>query len=175
VCESEWGPPRDHQEFDSSNEVRVTLLVNERGIIPQTRHQTRSPTSDDSRYDQSTVSPTAARAREALAIYLEVQDFLVDEELATRAIPTRIYAHKSCARAYGYAPTRFSTIGQPISAAVDASKQSRRPKSHGRPQIRGGQTFGAPFWPEPVVARGPGRVDCRGRVPEHSASPRRHS
>jgi hypothetical protein len=157
------------------NEVRVTLLVNERGIIPQTRHQTRSPSSSDSRYDESTVSPTTARAREALAIDLEVQDFLVDEELATQVIPTRIYAHKSCARAYEYASTRSSTIGQLLPAAVVVSKQSRRPKSRGRPQIRGGRTFGAPFWPEPVVARGPGRVDCRGRVPEHSASPRRHS
>jgi hypothetical protein len=131
VFESERGPPRDHQEFNSSNEVRVTLLVNVRDIIPQTRHQTGSPTSDDSRYDKSTVSPTTARAREALAIDLEVQDFLVDEELATRAIPTRIYAHKSCARAYEYAPTRSSTIGQLLPAAVVASKQCRRPKSRG--------------------------------------------
>jgi hypothetical protein len=150
--ESERGLPRDHQEFNSSNEVRVTLLVNERDIIPQTRHQKGSPTSDDSRYDKSTVSPTTARAREALAIDLEVQDFLVGEELATRAIPTRIYAHKLCARAYEYAPTRSLTIGQLLPAAVVASKQSRRPKSRGRPQIRGGRTFGAPFRPEPVVA-----------------------
>ena len=119
------------------------------------------------------MSPTTARAREALAIDLEVRDFLVDEELATRAIPTRIYAHKSCARAYGYAPARSTTIGQLHPAAVIASKQSRRPKSRGRPQNQGGRTFVAPFRPE-LVARGPGRVDCRGRVPEHSASPRRH-
>jgi hypothetical protein len=82
ACESERGLPRDHQEFDLSNEVRVTLLVNEQDIIPQTRHQMRSPPSDDSRYDKSTVSPTTARAREALAIDQEVQDFLVDKELA---------------------------------------------------------------------------------------------
>ena len=122
------------------------------------------------------MSPTTARSREALAIDLLVQDFLVEEELATRASPTRIYAHKSCARAYRYAPPRSSAIGQLLPAAVVASKQSRRPKSRGRPQIRGGRTFGEPIRPEPVVARGPGRVDCRGRVPiEHSASPRRHS
>ena len=103
ACESERGPPQDHQELNSSNEVRVTLLVNERDIIPQTRHQTRSPPSNDSLYDKSTVSPTTARARKALAI---------DEELATRAIPTRIYAHKSCAHAYGYdARARSLTIG----------------------------------------------------------------
>jgi hypothetical protein len=35
ACESEWGPPRDHHDFDSSNEVRVTLLVDERDIIPK--------------------------------------------------------------------------------------------------------------------------------------------
>jgi hypothetical protein len=81
ACESEWGPPRDHQEFDSSNEVRVTLLVDEWEIIPQTRQQTRSPPSGDSWYDESTVSPTAARAREALAIDFTVRDSFVDEEL----------------------------------------------------------------------------------------------
>jgi hypothetical protein len=64
-----------------SNEVRVTLL-DEQDIIPQTRHQTRSPPSADSRYDKSTVSPTTARALEVLAINFEVQDFLVDEKLA---------------------------------------------------------------------------------------------
>ena len=170
---SDRGPSRDHQE---SNEVRVTLLFDERDNIPQTRHQTRSPSSpsdDDSVYGKSTVSPTTARASEALAIDLEVRDFLVDE---VRAIPERIFAHKSCARAYQYAPPRRSTtIGQLHPAAVVARNQSRRPKSRGRPQIRGGRTFGEPIRPEPVVARGPGRVDCRGRVPEHSASPRRHS
>jgi hypothetical protein len=176
ACESEWGPPRDHQEFDSSNEVRVTLLVDERDIIPQTHQQTRSPPSGDSRYDESTVSPTAARAREALAIDLTVRDSFVDEELAPREIPTRINAQKPCARAYEYAPARSSTFGQLFPAAAVASKQSRRPKSRGRPQILGGRTFDKPFRPKPVVARGPGRVDCRGRVPrEHSASPRRHS
>ncbi len=98
--ESERGPPRDHQELNSSTEVRITLFADERDIIPRTRQQTRSPPDDDSRYDDSTVSPTTAKAREALAIDLEVQDFLVNEELATRAIPTRIFARKPCACAY---------------------------------------------------------------------------
>jgi hypothetical protein len=175
ACKSEWGPPRDHQEFDSSNEVRVTLLVDERYIIPQTRQQTRSPPSGDSRYDKSTVSPTAARAREALAIDLTVRDSFVDEELAPRAIPTRINARKPQTSAYERPPARSSTFGQLFPAAAVASK-SRRPDSRGRPRRRGNRRFDEPFRPEPVVARGPGRVDCRGRVPsEHSASPRRHS
>ena len=170
---SDRGPSRDHQE---SNEVRVTLLFDDRDNIPQTRRQTSpsspsSPSDDDSAYEKSTVSPTTARAREALAIDLEVRDFLVDE---VRAIPTRVFAHKSCARAYQYAPPRRSTtIGQPLPAAV-VTRESRRPRSRGRPQDRGGRTFVAPCRPE-LVARGPRRVDCRGRVPEHSASPRRHS
>jgi hypothetical protein len=170
---SDRGPSRDHQE---SNEVRVTLLFDERDNIPQTRRQTSpsSPSDDDSAYGKSTVSPTTARAREALAIDLEVQDFLVDELLTTRAIPTRIYARKPCARAREYAAhTRSPTIGQPLPAAVVA-RESRRPRSRGRPQDRGGRTFVAPCRPE-LVARGPRRVDCRGRVPEHSASPRHHS
>ena len=171
---SDRGPSRDQQE---SNEVRVTLLFDDRDNIPQTRRQTSpsSPSDDDSAYEKSTVSPTTARAREALAIDLEVRDFLVDEELAARAIPKRIYARKPCARAreYAAAHTRSPTIGQPLPAAV-VTRESRRPRSRGRPQDRGGRTFVAPCRPE-LVARGPRRVDCRGRVPEHSASPRRHS
>ena len=120
-------------------------------------------------YAKSTVSPTTARAREALAIDLEIRDFLVDE---VRAIPTRIVARKSCG---GAAPPRSSTFGQ-LFPAADVARTSRRPQSRGRPQGRGNQGFREPRRPEPVVARGPGRVDCRGRVPiEHSASPRRHS
>jgi hypothetical protein len=121
------------------------------------------------------VSLTAARAREALAIDLTVRDSFVDKEPALRAIPTRIYARKSCARAYEYLPARSSTIGQLFPAAAVASK-SRQPQSRGHPQGRGNRRFRKPCRPEPVVARGPGRVDCRGRVPrEHLASPRRHS
>jgi hypothetical protein len=137
ACESERGPQGDHQELNSSNEVRVLLLVNEQGNISQTPHQTRSPPSDDdSRYDQSTVSPTTARAREALAIDLEVRDFLADEELAPRAIPERIYARKPCASAYERPPARSLTFGKLFPASATASK-SRRPKSRGRPQNRG--------------------------------------
>ena len=171
---SDRGPSRDQQE---SNEVRVTLLFDDRDNIPQTRRQTSpsSPSDDDSAYEKSTVSPTTARAREALAIDLEVRDFLVDEERAARAIPKRRYARKPCvcAREFAAAHTRSPTIGQPLPAAV-VTRESRRPRSRGRPQDRGGRTFVAPCRPA-LVARGPRRVDCRGRVPEHSASPRRHS
>ena len=66
---SNRGPSRDHQE---SNEVRVTLLFDDRDNIPQTCRQTSpsSPSDNDSAYGKSTVSPTTARAREALAIDL---------------------------------------------------------------------------------------------------------
>ncbi len=120
------------------------------------------------------MSPTAARACEALAINLTAPDSFVDEEQAPRAIPKRIFAHKSCGGAYVHAPPRSSTFGQLFPAAAVVSK-SRRPNSRGRPQSRGKRRFREPFQPVPIVARGPGRVDCHGCVPEHSASPRRHS
>jgi hypothetical protein len=66
------------------------------------RQQTRSPPARSDRYEESTVSPSVARAREALAlpfIDLTTRDSLVDKELAPRAIPERIYARKPCARA----------------------------------------------------------------------------
>ena len=47
--------------------------------------------------------------------------------------------------------------------------------SRGRPQNRGNRRFREPFRPEPVIAQGQGRVDCRGRVPREHSSPRRHS
>jgi hypothetical protein len=111
----------------------------------------------------------AVRAREALSLSF------VDEDLAPRAIPKRIITRKSCARAYVHAPARSLTFGKLFPAAAVASK-SRRPNSRGHPQSRGNRRFREPFRPEPVIAQGQGRVDCRGRVPrEHSASPRRHS
>jgi hypothetical protein len=107
------------------------------------------------------------RAREAIALTF------VDEDLAPRAIPERKYARKPCARAYKHAPARSSTFGKLFPAAAVASK-SRRPNSRGRPQNRGDRRFREPFRPEPVVAQGQGRVDCRGRVPREHSSPRRH-
>jgi hypothetical protein len=182
ACESERGPALQEQEFESnevrvslliddqefeSDEVRASVLVNDelysarpRAIIPQTRLQALPACHNDS---------TAVRAREALALSF------VDKDLAPRAIPKRIFARKLQTSAYERPPARSSTFGQLFPAAAVASK-SRRPNSRGRPQSRGNRRFSEPFRPEPVVAQGPGRVDCRGRVPsEHSASPRRHS
>jgi hypothetical protein len=134
------------------------------------RQQTRSPPARGDRYEESTVSPTAARAREALAlpfINLTTRDSFVDEELAPQAIPERIYARKPCASAYERPPARSLTFGKLFPAAAAASK-SRRPKGRGRPQNRGDRRDCEPFRPKPVVAQGQGRVDCCGRVPvEH--------
>jgi hypothetical protein len=65
-------------------------------------------------------------------------------------------------------------FGKLFPAAAVASK-SRRPNSRGRPQSPGNRRFRKPFRPEPVVAQGQGRVDCRGCVPREHSSPRRHS
>ena len=121
------------------------------------------------------MSPTAARAREALALSfvdLTARDSFVDEELAPRAIPKRKFAQKPQTSAYERPPTRSQTFGEHL-AAADVTSKSRRPNSRGRPQTRGGQMFGEPFRPEPVVAQGRGRVDCRGRVPRGHSNPRR--
>jgi hypothetical protein len=141
------------------------------------RQQTRSPPARGDRYEESIVSPTAARAREALAlpfIDLTARDSFVDKELAPRAIPERIYARKPCASAYERPPARSLTFGKLFQAAAAASK-SCQPKSRGRPQNQGDRRGCEPFWPKPVVAQGQGRVDCRGRVPREHSSPRRHS
>jgi hypothetical protein len=186
ACESERGPAPNQEQVFKSIEVRVSLLVDvndqefeldevgisllvddelysarAREIIPQTRGVLDLPAC----YNES----TAVRAREAINLTF------VDEDLAPRAIPERIYARKPCARAYEYAPASSSTFGKLFPAAAVASK-SRRLNSRGRPQSRGNRRFREPFRPKPVVAKGQGRVDCRGRVPrEHSASPRSHS
>ena len=121
------------------------------------------------------MSPTAARACEALAIDLTICDSFVNKELALRAIPTRIFAWKPQTSAYEHPPARSSTFGQLFPAAAIASK-SHRPDNCSRLRRRGNRRFDEPFRPKPVIAQGHGRVDCRGRVPrQHSASPRRHS
>ncbi len=94
------------------------------------------------------------------------------EETKKGAASERIYARKQCGCAYEHAPARSSTFGKLFPAAAVASK-SRRPNSRGRPQIKGSRKFRALFRPEPVVAQGQGRVDCRGRVPIEHSSPRR--
>ena len=101
-------------------------------------------------------------------------DSFVDEDLAPRAIPGRIYARKPCRMsACERPPTSSWTFGKDYPATNVASK-SRRPKSRGRPQSRGGRTFREPFWPKPVVAQGQGRVDCHGRMPREHSNPRHH-
>jgi hypothetical protein len=105
---------------------------------------------------------------------LLIVDSFVDEDLAQRAISGRIYARKPCrTSACKRPPTSSWAFGKDYPAADVASK-SRRPKSRGRPQSRGGQTFREPFWPKLVVAQGQGRVDCRGCVPREHLNPRHH-
>ena len=93
-----------------------------------------------------------ARAHEALALSF------VDKELASRAIPERIFARKPCAQ-HEHPPRR---------SAVDVTSESRRPKSRSRgrpnPSKQGNRQFDMPFWSKTVVAQGQGRVDCRGRA-----------
>jgi hypothetical protein len=95
-------------------------------------------------------------------------------------IRERLHARKPCGRAYERPPARSSAFGKLFPAAAVASKSRRlksrpksRPKSRGRPQSRGDRRFSEPFRPEPVVAQGQGRVDCRGRMPREHSSPRR--
>ncbi len=177
ACESERGPALKQEQVFDSNEVRVSLLVN---VDDDTaRPWATIPTSifarraDESEVPRETALPachyesTTVRAREALALSF------VDKDLAPRAIPERIIARKLCARADVHAPARSLTFGKLFPAAAVASK-SRQPNSRGRPQNRGDRRFREPFRPEPVIAQGQGRVDCRGRVPREHSSPRRH-
>ena len=103
-----------------------------------------APDSDDS---------IAIRARAALAL-----------DLAPRAIPVRIYARKPCTSAYER-PPRSSLMFGKVFPAADVASESRRQRSHSRPSKQGNRPFRKPFRPEPVVAQGQGRVDCRGRTP----------
>ena len=109
--------------------------------------------------------PTAVRAREVLALSF------VDEELASRAIPERIYARKSCTSACERPPRSSLTFGK-VFPAADVASKSCQPKSHSRRQNQGERTFGEPFRPDPVVARGQGRSPLRGRVPREHSNPR---
>ena len=147
ACKSERGSAlqQELQQELESNEVRVSLLVDVDedtarpwGIFPTRIFARCSPDSANeskgavpreqappARY----IDSTAVRAREALALSF------VNEDLAPRAIPERIYARKSCASACERPPARSSlTFGKAFPAADVASKSSR-PKSRGRPQI----------------------------------------
>ena len=185
VCESELGPAQEQQEFES-NEVRVSLLADVNNdtacpwrIFPKRIFARRSPSPDSANEREQGAVPreqappacyydrTAVRAREALALSF------VDEELAPRAIPERIYARKLCSGARKHQQVSSLAFGK-LFPAADVASKSRRPNSRGRPQNRGDRRFREPFRPKPVVARGQGRVDCRGRVPREHSSPRRH-
>ena len=85
---------------------------------------------------------------------------------APRAIPVRIYARKPCTSAYECPPRSSLTFGK-VFPAADVANESRRQRSRSRPSKQGNRPFCKPFWPEPVVTQGQGRVDCRGRVPRH--------
>ena len=130
MSESEGGPQESARYYDSV-EVRALRAL--------------APDSDDS-------IAIRARAHEALALSF------IDEELASRAIPERIFAHKPCAQ-YERPPRR---------SAVDVTSESRRPKSRSRsrpnPSKQGNRRFDTPFRSKTVVAQGQGRVDCRGRA-----------
>ena len=144
VCESELGPAREQQEFES-NEVRVSLLADVDddtarpwGIFPKGKFTRRSPSQDSANESEQGAVPreqappacyydrTVVRAREALALSF------VDEELAPRAIPERIYARKPHTSACERPPAL--TFGKHL-AAADVASKSRRPNSRGRPQI----------------------------------------
>ncbi len=91
VCESEWGPAQEQQEFESNN-VRVSLFADVDddtarpwGIFPKrifARHSPDSANESKGAVPRETALPacnyksTAVRAREALALSL------VDEDLA---------------------------------------------------------------------------------------------
>ncbi len=178
ACESKWGPAQEQQEFES-NEVRVSLLadVNDDtarpwGIIPTRIFARRADESEGVPQEQAPLpacynDSTAVRAHEALALSF------VDEDLAPRAIPEKIYTQKSCTGACKRPQVISLTFGK-LFPAADIARKSRRPRSRVRPQNQGGRAFREPFRPEPVVAQGQGRVDCRGRVPREHSNPRRH-
>jgi hypothetical protein len=98
ACESERGPALQEQEFES-NKLRVSLLVDADddtarpwATIPTRIFACRADESEGVPREKALPAchndSTAVRAREALALSF------VDEDLAPRAIPERIYAWK---------------------------------------------------------------------------------
>ena len=100
-------------------------------------------------------------------------DSFVNEELALRAIPQRIYARKPCTSAFERPQASFLTFGR-VFPASDVASKSRRPSSCGRPKNRSNQTFRKPFRPGSVVARGQERGPQRGRMPEEHSNQEPH-
>jgi hypothetical protein len=95
-----------------------------------------------------------------------------DKDQVPRVFPQRKFAQKPCTSACERPPISSLTFVRDFTPADVASK-CRQPKSRScRPQNLGDRTFGKPFWPEPVVAQGQGRVASRGRVPGVHPNPR---
>jgi hypothetical protein len=175
------GPALQQEQELESNEVRVSLLADVDddtarpwAIIPTRIFTRRADESKEVPREEQAPLPachnnsTAVRACEALALSF------VDEDLALRAIPERIYARKPFASACERPPARSSLTFGKLFPAADVSSKSRRPRSRGRPQNQGGRAFRELFRPEPIVAQGQGRVDCRGRMPREHSNPKRH-
>ena len=99
---------------------------------------------------------------------------LIDEDRAPLVFPQRKIARKLCTSTCKRPQVSSLTSGK-VFPAADVVSKSRRPSSCSRPHNQGDRTFGELFRPEPVIAQGQGRVDCRGRVPREHSSPRRHS
>ena len=98
----------------------------------------------------------------------------VNEDWFSWVFPKRKFARKPCTSACVRPPVSSLTFGRDFTP-TDVASKSCRPKSRGRClRNLGDRTFGEPFRPEPVIAQGQGRVDCRGRVPREHSSPRRH-
>ena len=131
VCESELGPAREQQEFES-NEVRVSLLAEVDddtacpwGIFPKGIFACRSPDSaneSEGAVPQEQAPPacynysTTVRARKALALSF------IDKELAPREIPERIFARKLCLGARKHQQVSSLAFGKLFPAADVASK-----------------------------------------------------
>ena len=97
---------------------------------------------------------------------------LVNEDLVPYAYPQRIFVQKPCSSTCKRPSVTFLTFGRDFPPANVASKL-RQPKSCSRhPQNLGNRTFGEPFWPEPVVPQGHGRIDCRVCMPVVHPNPR---
>jgi hypothetical protein len=93
----------------------------------------------------------------------------VNKDRVPRVFPQRKFARKPCTSTCERPPISSLMFGRDFTP-TDVGSKHRRPKSCGHcPQNLGNRTFGKPFWPEPVVAQGQGRVASRGCVPQDFA------
>jgi hypothetical protein len=142
ACESERGPALQEQKFET-DEVRVYLLVDVDddtarpwATIPRRIFARRADESEGVPRDKAALLPacyndsSAVRAREALALSF------VDEDLAPRAIPERIIARKSCARAYVHPPARSLSVRQAFSSCRRREQEPSTKRSRPSPESR---------------------------------------